>query len=80
VERKTIGILLSEFVSLENIVTIGFHNEQALATLLRCAIDDGPADFGDALIAACARSAGIDGIYSVNQRFNRAGITPIEPT
>jgi predicted nucleic acid-binding protein len=35
--------------------------------------------FGDALIAACARSAGLQEIYSFDQRFARAGLAPVPP-
>ncbi len=79
VERKPVAGLLTETLSRENIVALGFIKEEALATLQKCASDNAPADFGDALIAACARSAGIDEIYSLDRRFVRAGITPISP-
>lgn len=79
VDRKRVALLLLELLSLDNIVTLGFSKEEGLAALQKCTTDHTPAGFGDALIAACARSAGIDEIYSFEQRFDRAGITTIRP-
>ncbi len=79
VERKRVAALLAEVVSRENIVTLDFNKEEALAALQACATDDAAAYFGDALIAACARSAGAEEIYSFDRRFIRAGIVPISP-
>lgn len=63
----------------DNIVTIGFDKAEAQAALAACTPDIGAAHFGDALIAACARSVGVDEIYSFDQRFERAGLKPIAP-
>ena len=62
-----------------NIVTVGFDKAEARTSLLACAPAVGAADFGDALIAASARSAGVQEIYSFDQRFARAGLTPVAP-
>ncbi|MGA7673157.1 MAG: PIN domain-containing protein [Nitrolancea sp.] len=79
VDRKRVAGLLVAILSRENITTIGFSKEEALAAMQSCATDDAAADFGDALITACARSAGIDEIYSFDNRFARAGLNPITP-
>ncbi len=47
--------------------------------LMACTPSIGAASFGDALIAACACSAGVQEIYSFDQRFARAGLTPVTP-
>lgn len=77
--RAEVAARLIELLGRENIVAIGFDTAEAQAALLTCAAPIGAADFGDALIAACARSAGIDEIYSFDQQFARAGITPVPP-
>lgn len=63
----------------ENIVTVGFEKAEAQAALTACALLISAASFGDALIAACARSAGLQEIYTFDQRLVRAGITPVTP-
>ena len=79
IERQRVAVLLTEILSRENIVTLGFSKEEALSALLRSAADAAPADFGDGLIAACALSAGVDEIYSFDLRFARTGISPVIP-
>jgi predicted nucleic acid-binding protein len=77
--RDVVAWQLVDLLARENIVTIGFEKAEAQAALLACARPIGAANFGDALIAACARSAGVQDIYSFDQRFARSGMTPHPP-
>ncbi len=70
---------LIDLLARENIVAVGFDKAEAQAALMACTSPTGAASFGDALIAACARSAGVQEIYSFDQRFARAGLTPATP-
>jgi MFS family permease len=74
-----IGRNLSRFLGRENILAVGFDKAEAQAALLACTPETGAANFGDALIAAAARSAGLQEIYPFNRRFQRAGMTPVLP-
>ncbi len=74
-----VALELIDLIARENIVTVGFDKVEAQVALLACASEDEPAHFGDALIAACARSAGVEEIHSFDRRFARAGLTPIPP-
>lgn len=78
-ERGAVARHLIDLLARENIVTIGFDKAEAQAALITCLPATGAAHFGDALIAACARSAGLQEIYSFDRRFARAGLTPIPP-
>jgi predicted nucleic acid-binding protein len=78
-ERSAIVEHLVRLLSRQNLFPLGFAKAEAQAALLACAPENGAADFGDALIAACARSAGAYEIYSFDRRFVRAGLTPIRP-
>jgi len=78
-DRLVVPGELIRFLDRENILAVGFDKEVARVALLTCARTTGAADFGDALITACARSFGIEEIYSFDQRFVRAGLTPIAP-
>lgn len=78
-ERTLVAACLLDLLTRENIEAVGFVKAEAQASLLACTPPQGAASFGDALIAACARSAGIDEIYSFDQQFARAGITPVPP-
>lgn len=77
--RATVALQLMDFIARENLVALGFDKAEALAALLGCTREVGGADLGDALIAACARSAGVQEIYSFDRRFSRAGLIPIPP-
>ena len=77
--RTTVATQLIDLLARENIVTVGFDKAEAQAALMACAVQVGAANFGDALIAACARSAGVQEIYSFDQRFARTGLTPLAP-
>jgi predicted nucleic acid-binding protein len=78
-DRATVAQLLIDFLARENVVAVGFDGAEAQAALLTCLPDVGAAGFGDALIAASARSFGIGEIYSFDQRVARAGLTRILP-
>jgi len=53
--RATVATQLIDLLARENIVTVGFDKAEAQAALMACAVQVGAANFGDALIAACAR-------------------------
>lgn len=78
-ERGLIAGILLRLIARGNVVAIGYDKAQAQAALLACTQPIGAAGFGDALIAACARSLGVREIYSFDQRFARAGLTPVLP-
>ncbi len=78
-DRGRVARLLGDLLARDNIVPIGFDKAEAQAALLTCAAEVGAANFGDAFIAATARSAGLQEIYSFDQRFARAGLTPLTP-
>ena len=77
--RSEVAQALIELLARENIVAVGFAKVEARAALMTCTPSVGAANFGDALIAACARSEGIHEIYSFGRRFARAGLTPVSP-
>lgn len=79
-ERASVALLLVDLLARENVVTLGFDKEEAQIALMACAAEHGAASFGDALIAACARSSGVTEIYSFDQRFARTGMTPLDPS
>jgi predicted nucleic acid-binding protein len=74
--RGLVAQQLIDVLARENIVAVGFEKVEAQAALLACAKPVGAANFGDALIAACARSAGLQEIYSFDGRFARTGMIP----
>ncbi len=78
-DRAEVACQLVDLLGRENVVTVGVDKAEAQAALLSCAAPTGAAHFGDALIAACARSAGVREIYSFDRRFSRAGLAPVEP-
>lgn len=78
--RNSVAELLIELLARENIVAIGFDKVHAQVALMSCTNKSGAANLGDALIAACARSVGVEEIYSFDQRFARAGLIPIVPS
>ncbi len=78
-DKADVAVQLSVLLSRENVVTVGIDKIEALIALQTCASGTGAAGFGDALIAACARSAGINEIYTFDQQFFGAGITPVIP-
>lgn len=78
-DRAEVAMQLIDLLARENILTVGFDKAEAQAALMTCTSTTASANFGDALITACARSAGLQEIYTFDQRFARAGITPITP-
>lgn len=77
--RATVAHQLIDLLARQNIETIGVDKVEAQIALLACADPTGAANFGDALIAACARSAGVTEIYTFDRKFARAGMLPIFP-
>ena len=77
--RPVVAGQLMALLARENVAAIGFDKAEALAALLNCNRPVGAAGFGDAMITACSRSEGIEEIYSFDQRFARAGLTPVSP-
>lgn len=78
-KRSEVATELIELLARENIVAVGFDKVEAQFALMACTPENEAASLGDALIAACARSAGLEEIYSFDQQFSRAGLTPIAP-
>lgn len=76
-ERAAVAMHLIEFLARENVTAIGFDKVEAQIALMNCTARVGAANLGDALIAACARSVGIQEIYSFDERFGRAGLIPV---
>ena len=77
--RAAVATQLIKLLSRENIVPLGFDKAEAQSTLAACTYRSRAANLGDALIAACARTAGVHEIYSFDRRFLRAGLTPFPP-
>lgn len=73
-ERSLVATSLVQLLARANIIAIGFEKAGAQAALLTSVAETGAANFGDALIAACARSFGLQEIYTFDQRFGRAGL------
>ena len=78
--RPAVARQLIDLLARENMVTVGFDKAEAQTALLACTAPSGAANFGDALIAACARSASVQEIYSFDRHFARAGLTPVPLT
>ena len=78
-DRALVAHLLMDLLARDNIVPIGFDKSEALAALLACTPPTGAASFGDALIAACARSMGVREIYSFDHHFARTGLKTVVP-
>ena len=77
--RPEIAATLTGLLARENIIALGFDKALAQAALLTCLPDPGGANIGDALLAACAQSEGVDEIYSFDETFKRTGMTVIAP-
>ncbi len=78
-ERPVVAAGLLRLLSRDNIVAVGYEKGEAQAALLACTSPTAAPSFGDALIAACARSAGIHEIYTFDRGFGRSGLVPITP-
>ncbi len=77
--RSEVSAELIALLARENVVGVGFDKDEAQFALMACTSETRAAGLGDALIAACARSAGIEEIYSFDQGFSLAGLIPISP-
>ncbi len=78
-DRTAVASELITLLTRQNVEPLGFDKAEGYAALLTCLPPQCQADFGDALIAASARSFGVNEIYSFDQRFARAGLTPVPP-
>jgi len=78
--RAEVGIQLALFLGRANIAAIGFDKRRAEAALLACGATRGAPDIGDALIAACCQSEGLEEIYTFDQRFARTGLVTVVPS
>jgi predicted nucleic acid-binding protein len=78
-DRVEVANLLGQFVARDNVTVIGCEKVEAQEALRACARPIGAAHFGDAFIAACARSFGVAEIFSFDQRFGRADLAAIAP-
>jgi predicted nucleic acid-binding protein len=72
-EREAVVDALVDLLQRDNIVGIGVDATHAAAALLLCR-PSGSVGFGDALIAATGRSAGVSEAYSFDAGFSRVGL------
>jgi len=77
--RAAVASALAELIARENIIALGFDKALASAALLTCLPAPGAANIGDALLAACAGSAGVTEIYSFDETFDRTGMGVVPP-
>jgi predicted nucleic acid-binding protein len=75
--RERVVDALVELVQRENVVGVGVDTEQAAVALLLCR-PSGTVSFGDALIAAAGRSAGVSEAYSFDAAFGRTGLRVVQ--
>jgi predicted nucleic acid-binding protein len=71
--REAVVDALIDLLQRENIQGVGVDTGHAAVALLLCR-SSGAVSFGDALIAATGRSAGLTEAYSFDARFGRAGL------
>ena len=76
--REDIVDALVELVTRRNFVGVGIDRDQIAAKLLLCR-PSGAVSFGDALLAATAASAGLDGAYTFDEKLSRAGLVVTAP-
>ena len=74
--REVVVDALVSLLQRENIVGVGVDAAQAAVALLLCR-PSGTVSFGDALIAAAGRTAGVTEAYSFDAAFGRTGLTVI---
>lgn len=79
VDSGTVAARLIDLLARANLVALGFDKAEAQHALAGCLPSTGAADFGDALIAATARSFGVTEIYSFDRRLERAGLVTVSP-
>ena len=77
--QPAVATTLIDLLARNNIVALGFDKALASAALLTCLPEIGGANIGDALLAACSQSEGVNEIYSFDQTFKRTGMTVIAP-
>lgn len=77
-ERAAVVDALVQLVMRQNVVGVGIDREQIAAKLSLCRAS-GTVSFGDALLAATAASAGIDGAYTFDEKLRRAGVIAVIP-
>ncbi|MBI3972960.1 MAG: PIN domain-containing protein [Chloroflexi bacterium] len=79
--REAVVDALVNLIRRENVHGVGVDTAEAAAALLLCRAS-ATVSFGDALIAATGRSAGIYEAYSFDARFGRSGVrvVPIPET
>lgn len=70
---------LIDLLARENLVAVGFDKVEAQFALMACTYGNSAASLGDALIAACARSGGLEEIYTFFRGFSRTGLEPVSP-
>ncbi len=76
--REAVVDALVDLLQRQNIRGVGVDSEEAALALLLCR-PSSAVNFGDALIAATARSAGLTEGYSFDARFGRAGLSASSP-
>jgi predicted nucleic-acid-binding protein len=74
--RESVVDALIDLLRRRNVQGIGVDADQAALALLLCR-PSRTVSFGDALIAATGRSAGVEGIYTFDARFGRAGLQAV---
>jgi predicted nucleic acid-binding protein len=77
-ERSAVVDALVELLTRRNIVGVGTDRDHMAAKLLLCRPST-TVSFGDALIAATAASAGLDTIYTFDEKMSRARLNAITP-
>ncbi len=76
--REAIVDALVGLITRRNLVGIGIDRDQLAAKLLLCR-PSGTVSFGDALLVATAANAGLDTLYTFDEKLNRAGIVALIP-
>jgi predicted nucleic acid-binding protein len=77
--RSNGAAFLVDLLARENLITLGLQKAEAQAALQACTLPTGAPQFGEALIAATARSAGITEIYAFDSKFELTGMQPLAP-
>ena len=74
VPRQEVARVLIDLLARANVAVLGAKKAEVQSALLT--VVESGASIGDALVAACARSAGVHEIYTFDRRFGRAGLRP----
>jgi predicted nucleic acid-binding protein len=72
--REAVVDALVEVITRSNFVGVGIDRDQIAAKLLLCRAS-GTVSFGDALLAATAASAEIEGVLTFDEKLDRAGVS-----